>query len=585
MQAVWADSFVEDANLTVAISHLRKALGQNGDTAEYIETVPRVGYRFVADVREVREKPAPLVVEKHTLSRTVIEEELIHDEPHAEVKTQAIVVQPAIARRLPVFVRRHVTALFLAAMALSALTLGAVLFFRSERKATPDLAAIRSISSIAVLPPRDLSGKADEAPLSLGVADALITRLGGLRRVVVRPTSAIVRYVDSKQDSVNAGRALGVDAVLEGTLQREGDRVRVTLRLLKVANGAQLWAGSFDEASSDIFKLQDSIARQVGETLFTDLSPDEKALLVKQQSTNPEAYALYLKGNYYWKRRGDEVGKSFEYFRKAIELDPSFTEAYVELGAADSVSFLPSPEADALIDKALQLDNSSAEAHATYGFIRMFHHYEWATAERELDRAIELNPNSVTAHHWKGVYWSLRGRLDEAKAEMPRALELDLQSLIITADIGQLHYFAHEYDQAIEYCKRTLAMDNSFIFAHDYLRDIYQMKGMDQEFFEEFMRTSSPADRIKAQHVLAGAGRKGLLSIELHDPNHMSQTWYMEWLSASLGDKEKALEYLNRAFQERGIGAFLLPFINVDPLFDFLRDDPRFEEIVQRMGL
>src|SRR5437588_9482697 len=209
MQAVWADSFVEDANLTVAISNLRKSLGQDADPTEHIETVPRVGYRFVADVREVREKPAPLVVEKHTLSRTVIEEELIHDEPHAEVKTQAIVVQPAIARRLPVFVRRHVTALFLAAMALSALTLGAVLFFRSERKATPDLAAIRSISSIAVLPPRDLSGKADEAPLSLGVADALITRLGGLRRVVVRPTSAIVRYVDSKQDSVNAGRALG----------------------------------------------------------------------------------------------------------------------------------------------------------------------------------------------------------------------------------------------------------------------------------------------------------------------------------------------------------------------------------------
>src|SRR6266436_7560609 len=148
MQAVWADTFVEDANLTVAISHLRKALGQNGETAEYIETVPRVGYRFVADVREVSEKTAPLVVEKHTLSRTVIEEELIHDEPHAEAKTQAIVVQPAIARRLPVFVRRHVTALFLATVALSALALGAVLFFRGERKATPDLAAIRSISSI-----------------------------------------------------------------------------------------------------------------------------------------------------------------------------------------------------------------------------------------------------------------------------------------------------------------------------------------------------------------------------------------------------------------------------------------------------
>ena len=249
------------------------------------------------------------------------------------------------------------------------------------------------------------------------------------------------------------------------------------------------------------------------------------------------------------------------------------------------MNLLASPEAEALIEKALQLDNSSAEAHATYGFIRMFHHYDWATAERELDRAIELNPNSATAHHWKGVYWSLRGRLDQAKAEMHLALDLDPQSLIVTADIGQLHYFAHEYDQAIEYCNRALAMDNSFVMAHLYLRDVYQMKGMDREFFEELLRTSAPVDRAQAERILATTGRKGVLSRELADPNYVSQTWHMEWLSASLGDKEKALEYLNRAFQERGIGAFILPFINVDPLYDFLRDDPRFKEILHRMNL
>ena len=168
---------------------------------------------------------------------------------------------------------------------------------------------------------------------------------------------------------------------------------------------------------------------------------------------------------------------------------------------------------------------------------------------------------------------------------MHRALELDPQALIVTADIGQLHYFAHEYDQAIEYCNRALAMDNSFLMAHIYLRDVYQMKGMDREFFEELLRTAPPTDRAKAQRIFAATGRKGLLSLELDDPNYVNQTWPMEWLSASLGDKEKALEYLNRAFHERGIGAFLLPFINVDPLYDFLRDDPRFEEIVQRMGL
>jgi TolB-like protein/Flp pilus assembly protein TadD len=464
-----------------------------------------------------------------------------------------------------------------------AFVLGVFFYVRANRPTSPG--AITSIRSIAVLPPKALSGKADNAPLSLAVADALITRLGGLRRVVVRPTSAIVRYVDSNQDSVNAGRALGVDAVLEGTLQRDGDRTRVTLRLLNVANGAQLWSGNFDEAASDIFKLQDSISQQVGETLFANLSQDEKALLTRQQTTNPEAYALYLKGNYFWKKRGTEVGKSFEYFRKAIELDPNFAEAYVELAAVDSTSVLPSPEAEALIEKALQLDNASAEAHATYGFIRMFHQFDWVTAERELDRAIELNPNSVTAHHWKGVYFSLRGRLDDAKAEMHRALDLDPQSLIVTADIGQLHYFAHEYDQAINYCNRALAIDNSFFMAHVYLKDIYQMNGMDREFFEELVRTAAPADKVKAQSIFAHTGIKGLLAIHLNDPNYIGQKGHMAWLNASLGDKDKTLEYLNRVLQERGDGAFFLPFINVDPLYDFLRDDPRFKEIVHRIGL
>ena len=585
MQAVWADTFVEDANLTVAVSHLRKALGQNGEPGEYIETVPRVGYRFVADVREVREEPAPLVIEKRTLSRTVIEEELIHDEPHAEAKTEAIVVQPAIAKRLPAFVSRPVTALLLAAMALSALALGGVLYFKGERTTTtPDRAAIRSIRSIAVLPPKALSGAADSGPLSLGVADALITRLGGLNKVVVRPTSAIVRYVDSNQDAVNAGRTLGVDAVIDGTLQRDKGRTRVTLRLVNVTNGAQLWAGNFDEADADIFKLQDSVSQRVAETLFADLSQDEKALLTKRQTTNPEAYAFYLKGNYFWKRRGMEVEKSYEYFRKAIELDPNFAEAYVELAAVYSTSVLPSPEAEALIEKALQLDNASAEAHATYGFIRMFHHFDWATAEKELDRAIELNPNSVTAHHWRGVYWSLRGRLDEAKAEMHRALDLDPQSLIVTADIGQLHYFAHEYDQAIEYCNRALAMDNSFVVAHIYLRDIYQMKGMDQEFFEELSPTTAPLT-AKTRSTFAHAGRRGLLLAQVNDPNFARVMGHMAWLSASLGDRDKTLVYLNRALQERGAGAFFLPFINVDPLYDFLRDDPRFKDILHRMNL
>ena len=589
MQAVWADTFVEDANLTVAISHLRKALDQNGEPGEYIETVPRVGYRFVADVREIREEVAPLVVEKHTLSRTVIEEELIHDEPHEEAKTEAIVVQPAMARRLPAFVRRPVTGLVLAGMALSALVLGANVYFKGESTATtptPDQAAIRSIKSIAVLPPKPLSGEAENASLSLGVADALITRLGGLRKIVVRPTSGIIRYVDNNQDAVNAGRTLGVDAVIDGTLQRDNARVRVTLRLINVANGKQLWAANFDEANSDIFKLQDSISQQTAGALFTNLSQDEKALLSKQQTTNPKAYALYLKGNYFWNKRGNEAGKSVEYFRQAIELDPNFAEAYVELAAVDATSANPSPEAEVLIEKALQLDNSLAEAHATYGLIRMFHHWDWATAERELDRAIELNPNSSTAHHWKGVYLSLRGRLDEARIEMQRALDLDPLSLIILADIGQLHYFAHEYDQAIDYCNRALVLDSNFQVAHEYLVDIYRMKDMDHEALNEFSKASPNLSLEKLREVFAREGWRGIYKPEIESllvskvegrPLALARDY------SRISDNNQALRWLDEAIDKPRW--FWQPYVSVDPLYDPLRADPRFKQIVHRMEL
>lgn len=584
MQALWADTFVEDANLTVAISHLRKALGQHGETEEYIETIPRVGYRFVAEVREAYEEPRPLIIEKHTQSRTVIEEEML---PDFQPVTESVVVREtsSLAGMLPVAVNRRFA--LIAAGTILVLALGSFLYFRrgNEGKATASNLAASGIRSIAVLPPKSFSSESENPALSLGIADALITRLGGIHKLAVRPTSAVARYVGANQDPLNAGRALGVDAVLDGTLQREHGRMRVTLRLLNVVDGSQLWAGTFDEADADIFKLQDSISRQVGNALYSDLSRDEKTLLTKRQTSNAEAYALYLKGNYFWNKRGNEVAKSVEYLRKAIELDPSFAQAYATLAAVDATGGIPSPEAELLIEKALNLDNNLAEAHATYGFIRMFHHWDWAAAESELDRAIELNPNSVAAHHWKGVYLSLRGRLDEAKAEMHRALDLDPQSLIVTADIGQLHYFAHEYDQAIEYCNRALAIDNSFFNAHVYLRDTYQMKGMDQEFFEEMTRTASPADRAKAQSNFAQAGRKGLLLGELKRPENARQTLHMVWLSASVGDKENTLEYLNRVFQERTAGAFVLPFINVDPLFDFLRDDPRFKEILHRMNL
>ena len=593
MQAVWADTFVEDANLTVAISHLRKALGQNGETAEYIETVPRVGYRFVADVREIREQPAPLIVEKHTLSRTVIEEEVISDDPRSEEKTEAIAVPFAATKRTSLVMSRNATVSLISVAALFALGLGTLLYVKSGERKTNEPARVVpiSIKSLAVLPPQPLSGEAENPSLSLGMADALITRLGGIQRVVVRPTSSIVRYVDNNQDPVGAGRALGVDAVIEGTLQRDSGRTRVSLRLRNVANGSQLWAGNFEEANADIFKLQDSISEQVAEALLPDLSQRDRALLHKQRTTNPEAYALYLKGNYFWGKRGDEATKSVDYFRKAIELDPNFAEAYVALAAKDATNWNPSAEAEMLIDKALQLDPNLAEAHATLGFIHMFHHWDWPAAETELDRAIELDPYSATAHHWKGVYLSLRGRLDEAKAEMHRALELDPLSLIIMADIGQVHYFAHEYDQAIDYCNRALALDSDFYTAHEYLIDIYLMKGIDQEVLNELFkldyRESPLQEKQRVRDIFSRGGVRAVFADQIasrqkHDSGAVNAL-IIGRLYCRLGDKGPALFWLDRAMS--GPRHFAQPYLNVDPLYDNLRSDPRFKEILHHMNL
>ncbi|HSP62984.1 MAG TPA: winged helix-turn-helix domain-containing protein [Pyrinomonadaceae bacterium] len=592
MQAVWADTFVEDANLTVAISHLRKALGQSGETAEYIETIPRVGYRFVAEVREITDQRPPLIVEKHTLSQTVIEEEFLGDEPQGSEKTGLVAV-PSSERSLTIPLSRRSVALLAFAL-LGTVTLGTSVYLNQSQRITTAAATgpgAASIRSIAVLPLKSLSGEAENAPLSLGMADALISRLGAIRRVVVRPTSSIVRYAGGNQDPIVAGRALGVDAVLEGTLQHDKGRTRIDLRLLDTSSGIQLWASTFDELDADIFTMQDSVSREVAQALFSALSQNEKAALTRHPTINADAYALYLQGDYFWSKRAVEAAKSIDYFRKAIGMDPNFAQAYASLAAVEATGGNPSPEAEALTEKALQLDDTLAEAHATLAFIKMFHHWDWATAERELDRAIELNPNSSVAHHWKGVYLSIRGRLNEAKVEMNHALELDPLSLVIMADIGQLHYFAHEYDQALDYCNRALALDPEFWPAHEYLLDIYLAKGMDQEALNELLnldyRYNTAAAKQRIREVFTRGGIRTVLTQQLNSYLNRTDAERIPITIARfysrLRDNEHALYWLDRAVN--GQRFFSTAYISVDPLFEPLRDEAPFKAILNRMGL
>ena len=578
MQAVWRDTFVEDANLTVAISQLRRALGKDSRGTEYIETIPRIGYRFLREVNLVEQSSLPLRVEHHSVSTTVIEEELSPDENAPDRKTGFSVVTD--------FLRRHkrislavTTACVIGVMAGAAFLSGVGSFSSNSP------ASAANIRSLAVLPPHSLTTGSDNESLSLGIADALISRLGQLNRLTVRPTSAITRYLGGDEDSLAAARSLAVDAVLEGSLQRAEGRVRVTLRLLDTHSARQLWTAKFDEPDGNIFHLQDSIAQQVATALSLNLSPDENSLLTKRQTSNEEAYRAHLMGNYFWSKRGTTTGKAVDHFRRALELDPMYAEACIGL-ANVYMTNARWTEAEALIQKALKINSSLPEAHATYGFLKMFGRWDWLGAEKALDGAIELNPNSANAHHWRGVYLSLRGRVDEAKAAMHRALQLDPLSLIITADIAQLHYFAGEYDKAIEYCKLALALDNNFDTGHGYLSVIYATIGREEDAFRELALTwSNPGVENHPVHaeVFERRGWKGIAELELKrntDRKGLSfvdAVWYL-----ALDNREEALRLLEKSFQDR---EFLVPFIKVDPRFNSLRNEPRFQNIVSRMGL
>ena len=579
MQAVWSDTIVEDANLTVAISQIRRALSTDGEGVEYVETIPRVGYRFLPEVRRVHERVLPLKVERHRISRTVIEEEILPTED--KTRLFGISIFP---RLWSVPGRRKALTIGTGLLLLTAL--GSTFYLKSVRPPSPP--GSNQIRSIAVLPPTPLVEGTNNASLSLGIADALITRLSALQKLKVRPTSAVARYLDSHKDSLEVGRALGVDAVLEGSLQRVDGRVQVALRLVDTRSSHQIWNGRFDKTDAEVFDLQDSIAQQVVAALSLSLTDNEKLSLTKRQTLNPNAYNSYLMGNYFWSKRGHHTANSIEHFYKAIELDPTFAEAYVGLANVRATQ-AQWPEAEALCEKALQLNNTLPEAHATYGFIKMFRSWDWAAAERSLDHAIALNPNCSNARHWKGVYLSLRGRLGEARTEMHQALELDPLSLIVIADIGQLHYFSREYDEAIEYCRRALSFDSTFEIAHQYLALIYTSKGSEEEAFAETILSwpaSAPRDFTKHRDIFERSGTKGLAEFEIKhaltsEADSVSPL-RMARLYVGTGNPDQALKWLEKGLAKR---EFLLPFINVDPQFDSLRSDPRFQSIIARIGL
>lgn len=461
------------------------------------------------------------------------------------------------------------------------------------------------IASIAVLPFQPLARSNRDESLEMGMADTLITRLSGIRDLVVRPISAVRKYADLNLDALAAGRELGVESVLEGSLQRQSDRVRVTVRLLNVSNGASLWAGTFDDELTDIFALQDAISEQVAQALSVELSKEDKTRLVKHHTQSTKAYQLYLKGRYYWwKNSPEEYKKSRDYFHRAVEEDPSYALGYCGLnsfyGFGAAWGIVPPeegwPKAEWAVTKALELDGQLAEAHLDLAALRMVYYLDWAGTEREAKRAIELGPGFDEIHYAYSFFLVVMRRFREAIAEGKRALACNPFSVRISQHLGYALYCARRYDEAIQQYRKALELDPNDASVCEALGDTHERNGEYRKAVEQWTKAMLLANDTELVATLGGANTKQavdnavravaakrldrLLGSRERGDYVPAIRFAREHLRA--GHREKALKGLTLACEERNVYSLM---IASDPFYDPLRADKRFAKLLRRMKL
>jgi TolB-like protein/tetratricopeptide (TPR) repeat protein len=478
--------------------------------------------------------------------------------------------------------------------------------FRTEVRIveTPSMAnKAEAIASIAVLPFRPLARNNRDESFEMGMADTLIARLSGIQDIVVRPMSSVRKYAGLELDVLAAGRELGVESVLEGSLQRQGNRIRVTARLLKVSNGVSLWAGIFDEDLTDIFALQDVISERVVHALSIELSKEDKERLVKHHTHNPKAYELYVKGRYYWwKNSPEEYKKSRDYFHRAVEEDPTYALGYCGLnsfyGYAAAWGFVPPEEgwskAEWAVTKALELDDNLAEAHLNLAALKMVYYRDWVGTEKAVKRAIELSPGFDESHHVYSFFLVLMRRFPEAVAEGKRALACNPFSLRISQQLGYTFYCARNYDLAIQQYRKAIELEPNDASLYEALGDAYDQCGDKWKAAEQWTKAMLLANEAELAAILAAANSEEAISRAVHDVaakrldrlHHKRERgeyipairFAREHLHA--GQHEEAMKWLVQACEERNAYSLL---IAGDPFYDPLRGDQRFAELLQRM--
>ncbi len=479
------------------------------------------------------------------------------------------------------------------------LALAALHFGRVRSRAPRQASAGPSIESLAVLPLENLSKDPEQEYFSDGMTEELITNLARIRALRVISRTSVMGYKGTKKPLSSIARELGVDAVVEGSVMRSGEKVRITTQLVHGATDRHLWAESYQRDLRDVLTMQTEVARAIAREIEGKLTPQDEARLSSARPVNPEAHELYLKGRYALNKQTEEsIRKAIDDFRQAIEKDPTFAPAHA--GLADSYSSLRSvyaapkdvmPQAKEAARKALELDDKLAEAHVSEGLVKFYYDFDWAGAEKEFQRAIELNPNLAEAHDAYAQYLAGMNRSEEAIAEVELARRLDPVSLVVLADSAWVFYCARRYDRAIEECRKALELDANFSPAYIFLGLAYEKKGRFSEAVAALEKAIQLDTSPTALEMLGGAyaawGKKGEAKKVLDSLTERADRRYVcpyeiATVYVGLGDKDSAFRSLEKAVEER---ADCIPWIKADSKIDPLRSDPRYRDLMRRLGL
>ncbi|MFL6438838.1 MAG: tetratricopeptide repeat protein [Terriglobales bacterium] len=565
-----ADTFVDfDHGLNKAVNKIRDALGDSAENPRFVETVSRRGYRFIVDVAVLEQTDS---------------------DPAQKLNSTGLATTATVRRRS----RRSLVWKAFALVVVAALAASVLWALRSRSRPS-------SIHSLAVLPLESLSADPSQDYFADGMTDELITDLGQISALRVISRTSVMTYKGARKPLAEIARELKVEAVVEGTVLRSGNQVRITAQLIQAPADKHLWAKSYEGDLRDTLALQGQVARAIADEVRINLTPHEEAVLRNVKVVDPEAYESYLKGRYFWnKRTADGLKMAKDYFDQAIAKDPNYAQAYS--GLADTYALLGDwqyavmaskdalPKAKAAATKALELDNTLGEAHISLAFCLDGFDWDLRSGEIEFQRGMKLNPNYATAHHWYAWHLALFGRYNEAVAEMRKAESLDPLSLIINADLAELLLISHSYDESIEQSRKTIAMDPHFALAHNQLGQAYLEKRMPSEAIAEFQRAiqlsgGSPTCLANLARAYAASGRRKEAIQLLNDLKKRATQTYsnaaeIAMIYTALGDREQAMTWVQRGYEER-----FNPGVLLRPSFDPLRSVPRFQDLVHRTGV